>query len=421
MRIEGYVGKSQATAAFLGLILFAGTGHGQAAPAAAAAAPVSQVTPVAPIDVVAPVEAVPHVAPVAPVVVEEPLSTKPCLDLGKLTEQLGQLEDIDTAKLEGQVDAMRAHVESATAGIGPEVAEKLATAESALATKEAALAAAQSAEEAAGNRVNRMVTDDMAQRMSLLDDSSSGWLGLDIAEVTPESAKSLALPAVRGVVVKRVEEKSPAADAGLKENDVITEYEGQVVEGTAQFRRLVRETPPGRSVDVTFIRAGAEQTVKITVAERRAAFERFGPNILSGLPDSHPEIFTFSMPDGDLAESFSGAFGGHSPMLGIQAEDLRGQLGDYFGAPNGEGVLVRDVRPGGAAEKAGLKAGDVITKIEGRAVKTLGDLREQMRQASGDKPVQLTILRRGAELTLPVTVEKSRSTTAPGVTHRMQM
>jgi S1-C subfamily serine protease len=108
-------------------------------------------------------------------------------------------------------------------------------------------------------------------------------------------------------------------------------------------------------------------------------------------------------------------------MLGIQAEDLRGQLGDYFGAPNGEGVLVRDVRPGGAAEKAGLKAGDVITKIEGRAVKTLGDLREQMRQASGDKPVQLTILRRGAELTLPVTVEKSRSTTAPGVTHRMQM
>jgi S1-C subfamily serine protease len=261
----------------------------------------------------------------------------------------------------------------------------------------------------------------MAQRMSLVDDSSNGWLGLDIAEVTVESARNLKLAAVRGVVVKRVEEKSPAEQAGLKENDVITEYEGQVVEGTAQFRRLVRETPAGRSVVVKLIRGGAEQTVTITVAERRAAFERWEPRILSGLPDSHPEMFTFSLPDGDLADSFSGTFGGHSPTLGIQAEDLRGQLGEYFGAPNGEGVLVRDVRTGSAAEKAGLKAGDVITKVEGHDVKTLGDLREQMRQGTADKPIQVTIVRRGTEMTLPVTVEKPRSATAPGVMHRTQM
>jgi serine protease DegQ len=122
-----------------------------------------------------------------------------------------------------------------------------------------------------------------------------------------------------------------------------------------------------------------------------------------------------------LADTFSGAFGGHSPMLGIQAEELRGQLGEYFAAPNGEGILVRDVRAGSAAEKAGLKAGDVISKVDGRGVKTLSDLREQMRQASGDKPVQLTIIRRGAEMTLPVTVEKARPATAPGMMHRTQM
>ncbi|MGA8102089.1 MAG: PDZ domain-containing protein [Candidatus Acidiferrales bacterium] len=411
MRIEGYAGKSQAAVVVLGLILFAGTGHGQSAPAPTPAmAPVASVAQVAPIAPVAPF------APVDPVV-----STEPCLDLGELSGEMGRLDDLDTGKLEAEVDAMRDRIESATAAIGPEIAEKMATVQSVLAGKEAALAAAQSAAEAAGSRVDQAVTDDMAQRMSLLDDSSNGWLGLDIAEVTPESAQNLKLPAVRGVVVKRVEEKSPADQAGLKENDVITEYEGQVVEGTAQFRRLIRETPPGRSVAVKLIRAGAEQTITVTVAERRAVFERWEPRILSGLPDSHPEIFTFSVPDGDLADSFSGAFGGHSPMLGIQAEELRGQLGEYFGAPNGEGVLVRDVRAGSAAGKAGLKAGDVITKVDGRGVKTLSDLREQMRQASDDKPVQLTILRRGAEMTLPVTVEKPRSTTAPGIMHRTQM
>ncbi len=409
MRMERYVGKSQAAVAFLAIILFAGTGHGQTAPTLAPIAPLAPMAQLAPI------------APVAPVAPMDPaISAEPCVGLGKLGE-LGRLEDLDAGKLEAEVDAMRDQIESATAAIGPEIAEKLGAVESVLAGKQAALAAAQSAEQAAAQSVNPLPTDDMTQRMSLLDDSSNGWLGLDIAEVTPESAQNLKLPAVRGVVVKRVEGKSPADQAGLKENDVITEYEGQVVEGTAQFRRLIRETPPGRSVAVKLIRAGAEQTVTVTVAERRAAFERWEPRMFSALPDSHPETFTFSVPDGDLADSFSGVFGGHSPMLGIQAEELRGQLGEYFGAPNGEGVLVRDVRAGSAAEKAGLKAGDVISKVDGRSVKTLSDLREQMRQASGDKPVQLTIVRRGAEMTLPVTVEKARPETAPGVMHRTQM
>ena len=323
MRMKGYAGKSQAAVVLLGLILFVGTGYGQSAPTAAPA-----IAPVAPMSQVAPV------APVAPQVFVDPvITTEPCMDLGKLSGELGRLEDLDTGKLEAQVDAMREQIESATAAIGPEIAEKMASVQSALAGKEAALAAAQAAEQAVADGLPQLTTDDMGQRMSLVDDSSNGWLGLDIAEVTPESAQNLKLSAVRGVVVKRVEEKSPADQAGLKENDVITEYEGQVVEGTAQFRRLIRETPPGRSVAVKLIRAGAEQTVTVTVAERRAAFERWEPRVLSGLPDSHPEIFTFSMPDGDLPDSFAGNFLGHSPMLGIQAEELRGQLGEYFGAP----------------------------------------------------------------------------------------
>ena len=168
MRIQGYAGKSQAAVVVLGLILFAGTGHGQSAPAPTPAmAPVASVAQVAPIAPVAPF------APVDPVV-----STEPCLDLGELSGEMGRLDDLDTGKLEAEVDAMRDRIESATAAIGPEIAEKMATVQSVLAGKEAALAAAQSAAEAAGSRVDQAVTDDMAQRMSLLDDSSNGWLGL---------------------------------------------------------------------------------------------------------------------------------------------------------------------------------------------------------------------------------------------------
>src|SRR6202022_2203093 len=75
-------------------------------------------------------------------------------------------------------------------------------------------------------------------------EEESGWLGIEIAEVTPEKAKELKLSAVRGIVVVGVEPGSPAAKAGLKAEDVITKYDEQEVAGTTQFRRLVRETPP---------------------------------------------------------------------------------------------------------------------------------------------------------------------------------
>jgi len=69
------------------------------------------------------------------------------------------------------------------------------------------------------------------------------------------------------------------------------------------------------------------------------------------------------------------------PRLGIDAEDLSGQLGAFFGAPDGEGILVRDVNSGSPAEKAGVKAGDVITSLNGERIRTVGELRENFRQS----------------------------------------
>ncbi len=77
--------------------------------------------------------------------------------------------------------------------------------------------------------------------------TDGSWLGVETTEVTQQKASDLKLPAEHGAVVGKVLPDSPAAKAGLKENDVITEINGQRVEGTAQFRRMIHEIPAGRS------------------------------------------------------------------------------------------------------------------------------------------------------------------------------
>jgi membrane-associated protease RseP (regulator of RpoE activity) len=88
------------------------------------------------------------------------------------------------------------------------------------------------------------------------------------------------------------------------------------------------------------------------------------------------------------------------PRLGIDAEDIGGQLGNFFGAPDGEGVLVRSVSAGSAAEKGGLKAGDVITKFDGERIRSLGELREKL--AAKNDTATLTVTRNKAEMTLNI-------------------
>jgi C-terminal processing protease CtpA/Prc len=101
----------------------------------------------------------------------------------------------------------------------------------------------------------------------LSDEERSGWLGVEIQEVTSEKAKDLKLPGERGVLLERVVTDSPAAKAGLKENDVVTEINGQRVEGAAQFRRMIHEIPAGRSVQLTVWRDGRAQTLNVTVGK----------------------------------------------------------------------------------------------------------------------------------------------------------
>jgi len=245
-----------------------------------------------------------------------------------------------------------------------------------------------------------------------LDGGGGSWLGVETQEVTSEKAKELKLNGERGALIGKVLADSPAAKAGLKENDVVTEINGQRVEGTAQFHRMIREIPGGRAVQLGIWRDGKQQTVTATLGkseERRRVMMKAVPQTFNfRIPEMPeiPEIRNFDWNGGMLL--------GGKPRLGIDAEDLSGQLGTYFGAPEGEGILVRSVNADSPAEKGGVKAGDVITTFNGERIRTAGELREKLSGIEGGKSVTLGILRNKnnvtvtVELPAPATKEKRK-------------
>jgi len=245
------------------------------------------------------------------------------------------------------------------------------------------------------NEFANMIVEGGDDDVQVVVGSGHGWLGASVSEVTPDKVKEFKLPAERGVVLGKIVPDSPAAKAGLKENDVVTELNGQRVEGTEQFRRMIREIPAGRTAQLTVWRDGRSQTLSVTIGK---AEPHFKTSIVS------PGTFAFNMPDmshlNELME-YAPWFGGR-PRLGIDAEDLEGDFGNYFGAPDGEGVLVRGVFSDSPAAKAGLKVGDVITSVDGDRVHSIGELREKLVEKRSEKSIKLGLLRNKAPLTLSV-------------------
>jgi serine protease Do len=216
------------------------------------------------------------------------------------------------------------------------------------------------------------------------------YLGIGIQEINADRAKTLKLPQDAAVEITRVGTGSPADKAGLKTGDVVLQYNGVRVEGIEHFSRMVRETPLGHDVKLEILRNGAPQTVTAKIGQHPAP---------QGFP--FPDGFGFPLPDGPRIFQ-----GWRSPMLGVEAESLDGQLAQYFGVS--QGVLVRAVMKGSPAEKAGIKAGDVILRVEDAKVATPADISGRLR-ALGGKSVPVALMRDRKELTVTVAVESEES------------
>jgi serine protease Do len=246
-----------------------------------------------------------------------------------------------------------------------------------------------------------------ASRRVIVQHNGSSYLGVGVVEMTPERAKELHLKEARGVEVRCVDTESPAAKAGLKEGDVVLEYNGQPVEGGEQFMRLVRETPPSRQVSLLVFRNGANQTLNATIGQRQSGIlaldlDTDGPLMAMPNMPEMPSMPVIRIPDIPRAYTTW-----RSPMLGIESESLNPQLAEYFGVK--EGVLVRSVTHDSAAEKAGFKAGDVIVKVEGEKVTTPKEISSILHSSRSKKTVLITVLRRQKEVVLNVTLEERSS------------
>lgn len=239
----------------------------------------------------------------------------------------------------------------------------------------------------------------------------SSRIGVSVKDVEDEEAKRHKLAVTGGALVTEVHDETPAATAGFKSGDVIVEFDGERVRSARQLTRLVQETPSGRAVQAVAVRDGQRLTLTVTPREssRDRVFERlrdlgeFGrshqyerpvPPAPPARPAPAPRAPRPPRPPDFDAFAFSRSTG----RLGIAVDSLSDQLAEYFGTK--EGVLVTTVREGSAAAKAGVKAGDVITALNGSPVDSPADVRRGSQRLEDGGEFTLDLVRDRKPLTV---------------------
>src|SRR5437763_6282773 len=239
------------------------------------------------------------------------------------------------------------------------------------------------------------------------------FLGVGTEDITKENMAHYGMREVRGVGVTEVSKDSPAEKAGLRKDDVIVRFDGESVTSVRKLRRLINESSPDQNVRITINRGGAEQELSATLAKHKMD-NVFGgvvtPRILRGGNNDDFRV----LPGTNWPPSIGGGDGpfimslGANRRIGVNTQALTKQLADYFGVKDG-GVLITSVLDNSPAAKAGLKAGDVITAIDGEKVAAPGDItRGLSKKETGD--VSLTILRDCNTRTVTLTPEKNPDT-----------
>ncbi len=284
--------------------------------------------------------------------------------------------------------------------------------------------------------------------LSAASASARPWLGVYTQEVTGDLRDGLGLHG-DGVLVSRVVDDSPADRAGLRRGDVITRLNSRTVESPSALADMVGDGRSGQTIALEVLRDGERRTLSVTLSARPNDDESVAPpppappaaphapdaddddtprdharkdvRVRIVTPEGHgkPHVYRF---DGDanaipqdvhrmLRELHIdelpnvGGDGTHRivvrtgrPRLGVRCEPLSGDLASALDVPGGEGVLVLGVNDDSPAQRAGLRAGDVILAVDGHGVKDVVGLQKSLGDAEGR--VSLSVSRKGARRTI---------------------
>jgi len=190
-----------------------------------------------------------------------------------------------------------------------------------------------------------------------------GWIGVKIQNVTPEIADSMGLKSTKGALISQPQPGAPAEAAGLKSGDVITAVNGEAIDGPRELARRIAALGPKKTVDLTYLRNGAEKSAKLT---------------LGVLPDEKE-----ARADNESARGGSAVAG-----LGVQVAPAAQVQG-----AGADGLVVTEIDPDSAAAQKGVRRGDVIVEAAGRPINSQVDLSSAIDQArqEGRKSVLLRL------------------------------
>lgn len=249
--------------------------------------------------------------------------------------------------------------------------------------------------------------------------NAGGYLGIAPENISKENMSRYGLSEPRGIGITNVSKDSPAERAGLKKGDIILQFNGEPLTSTRKLFRILSEAEPEQRVSLTISRNGSEQQMNVTLGRRAPTSRSFG----AGVPPDLNRYYRLDPPDSPrawgVAPEFSALGFGNNRRIGITTTPLTKQLSDYFGVSGGQGLLISSISENSPASKAGLKAGDVITEVDGERIEDSGDfIRAINKKEEGE--VTLTIIRDKSQRTIKVTPEK-RTTPSINLTELQAM
>ncbi|MFQ5769147.1 MAG: PDZ domain-containing protein [bacterium] len=211
-----------------------------------------------------------------------------------------------------------------------------------------------------------------------------GWLGVSVQEMTPSMKDEYKIGNRSGLLITDVLHNSPADDAGLWEEDVIVEFDGKQVEKSKEFARMVRNMAPETEVKLKVVRDGEEKEIAVTIGKRKISRRRSPIRW-----NEHRMVIIAGR-----------------PRLGVRVEELNKDLAPYFNVKEHSGVLIWEVFEDSPAEDAGLKAGDIITKLDDEPILDPGDLVNSLEDYEEGDIVTVEYVRKGKTKTVEVELEE---------------